>query len=89
MTDDDLITRPELLRRVNLRLDKPLHERALGRMETAEIIDRPIRRWHDGAVRALYPPYIVDVIVAVKTVDREELLRGYAALMLSQYQSAP
>lgn len=52
--DDELIDRDELLRRVNLR-GNDVTPRTLRLWESLGMTPGPVRKWHDGAVRALYP----------------------------------
>ena len=60
--DDDLITRDEVLRRAK-GLGADINPRTFQSWEAIGILPRPVRRWHDGAVRALYPPWMVDLTV--------------------------
>lgn len=61
-TDEELITRDELLERVE-ELGVKIHPRTLQQLESQGLMPRPVRRWHDGAVRALYAPWVVDLAI--------------------------
>ncbi len=59
-SDEELITRDELLNRARA-LGADIHPRTLQILENQGLVPRPVRRWHDGAVRALYAPWVVDL----------------------------
>ena len=69
--------RPEEL----LTRDQVLAQLARGRVKLAEsdlryweqrgALPRPVRRWHEGAVRAVYPPWILDLIRRLRRLQRE------------------
>ncbi len=61
-SDDEVITRDELLRRAAQWVEK-VHPRTLQILEQQGLLPRPIRRWHDGAVRALYAPWMTDLVI--------------------------
>jgi len=67
--DDQLITRAELLERLRGVFRTNLSERTLQLWEAAGILPGPVRRWHDGATRALYPMWIV-YLAAIAEIDR-------------------
>lgn len=56
--DDELITRGELLEHLRAA-HVDISERTLQLWEAAGVIPGPIRRWHNGATRALYAPWVV------------------------------
>ena len=58
--DEELITRDELLSRVKA-LGVEIHPRTLQILENQGLVPRPVRRWHNGAVRALYAPWVADL----------------------------
>lgn len=62
------MTRTELLAEVN-RVGASVTERTLTFWEKEGILPRPIRRWHDGAPRALYPPSRVQDVLAVRRLQ--------------------
>ena len=62
--DEDLIGRDELLAMVRQR-GVDLTPRTLQLWENQGIVPRPVRRWHDGAVRALYAPWVADIVEVV------------------------
>jgi hypothetical protein len=68
-TDEELITRDELLDRVQ-ELGVKIHPRTLQILENQGLVPRPIRQWHEGAVRALYAPWVVDL--AMRAYDRRQ-----------------
>jgi len=59
-TDDELITRAELLAQLR-DADVDLAERTLQTWESQGIMPGPVRRWHDGATRAMYAPWVVSL----------------------------
>jgi len=61
-SDDEVITRDELLRRAAPWVEK-VHPRTLQILEQQGLLPRPIRRWHGDAVRALYAPWMTDLVV--------------------------
>jgi hypothetical protein len=61
-TDEELITRDELLDRVR-ELGADIHPRTLQIMEKDGLVPRPIRRWHGDAVRAIYAPWVVELVI--------------------------
>lgn len=61
-TDEELITRDELLEQTR-ELGAEIHPRTLQIMEKQGLVPRPVRRWHDGATRALYAPWVVDLVI--------------------------
>ena len=65
--DEELITRGELLTRAK-GFGADIHPRTLQILENQGLVPRPIRRWHDGAVRALYAPWVVDL--ALRAYER-------------------
>lgn len=62
--DEELITRDELLSRVG-QSGRKVTTRSLQLWENLGLVPRPIRRWHEGAVRALYAPWVADVVERV------------------------
>ncbi len=67
--DEQLITRDELLRRAH-EFGVEIHPRTLQQLENRGYLPRPVRRWHDGAVRALYAPWVVDLAIRASTRRR-------------------
>ena len=57
---ETLLTRGELLEQIRAN-GVEISERTLQLWEAAGIMPGPIRHWHDGAVRALYAPWVVDI----------------------------
>ncbi len=68
-TARELITRDELLKRVR-NLGVQVHPRTLQSIEKLGLCPRPIRRWHKGAVRALYASWAVDIVVRAQYHSR-------------------
>ncbi len=68
---EELLTRTELLAEIRgVGLDTT--PRTLQSWEALGILPRPIRQWHQGAVRALYPRWFVHLVeIAVLTRQRE------------------
>lgn len=67
--DDQLITRAELLERLRGIFRTNLSEKRLQVWEAAGVLPGPVRRWHDGATRALYPRWVV-YLAAIAELDR-------------------
>jgi len=68
-TDEQLITRDELLKRAH-EFGVEIHPRTLQQLENHGYMPRPVRRWHNGAVRALYAPWVVDLAIRAYTRRR-------------------
>jgi len=63
--------------------------------EYAGVLPRPVRRWHNGAVRAVYPRWIASIVRELRRMQRVEgfslqhirpQLRAYARMFLA-YES--
>ncbi len=67
-----LLTRGDLLLRLQ---DEGIAatERDLRYWEREEILPRPIKQWHEGAVRALYPPWVTNLIRELRRLQAEGL----------------
>ncbi len=61
-SDDELIDRDELLRRVKEEDGQDIPPRTLRFWEALGIVPGPVRKWHAGATRALYPWWCVNVV---------------------------
>ena len=72
---EPLLTREELLaalRDPNVVADDPgVTARDLASWQAAGVIPYPIRRWHEGATRALYPRWMVDIVVTLRRQQAE------------------
>ncbi len=66
-----LITREELLAFFREK-GLPIAERSLRYWEAQGVLPRPVRRWHQGAVRSLYPAWYPPVVVAAAARIREQ-----------------
>lgn len=60
--DEELIGREELLDRVEREFGIEIRPRTLQELEQQGLTPRPIRKWHEGATRALYAPWVVDLV---------------------------
>jgi hypothetical protein len=67
----DLITRDEVIERLHDR-GVSVTPRTLANWESIGATPRPIRRWRDGAPRALYPAWVVDIAAQVPGMLRHE-----------------
>lgn len=68
---DELLTRDELIGRLrSWRVDAT--EADLRYWEYAGVLPRPVRRWHDGAVRALYPDWFPHLVRELRRLQRRE-----------------
>jgi len=59
---DDLITREELLEEIRA-VPMRMSESTLRLRESQGILPRPMRRWRDGATRALYPRWMAELVI--------------------------
>lgn len=72
----ELITRQELARRVSDRGFDVTNEK-IGYWEKQGVLPLPVRRWHEGATRALYPSWMEDVVIrAIGLRERGESTSG-------------
>jgi hypothetical protein len=62
MTNNEPMLREDVLRELHRR-GILITERTLRLWEAKGITPKPIRRWHEGAVRALYSPDIVATVI--------------------------
>jgi len=62
--DDELISRDTLLNQLR-EYNVGISPRTLQRWEGLGLIPGPVRKWHDGATRALYAPWVVNVVIVV------------------------
>ena len=71
--EDEWIGRDDLLAQVRSR-GLSLSPRTLGLWEASGIVPRPVRRWHNGATRALYPPWAAQMVMLANEVkdDRSD-----------------
>ncbi len=88
-SDDEVITRDELLRRAAPWVEK-VHPRTLQTLEQQGLLPRPVRRWHEGAVRALYAPWMTGMVAQAYNHYRqhsplEEAQVDMRSLALSSY----
>ena len=68
---EELLTRDELLARLKAwRVDAT--EADLRFWEYSGVLPRPIRRWHNGAVRALYPDWFPHLVRELRRLQRRE-----------------
>src|SRR5688572_13396519 len=58
----DLLTREDVIAEVQRR-GHGLTVNELRYLEAQGVLPRPVRQWHQGAVHALYPPWICTLIV--------------------------
>ncbi len=65
--DDDLLTRDELIDRLHQSGD-PVTTRELRYWEAEGALPQPVKRWHAGATRALYPSWMLDLVPRVRTL---------------------
>lgn len=67
---EDLLTREELLARLR-RIRPVVTETALRSWERKDVLPHPIRQWHEGSVRALYPPWYPDLVRQLRRLQRD------------------
>lgn len=73
--DDELITRDQLLAIVNDQGIK-ISVSDLRYWERLGVVPRPVRKWHNGATRALYPTQMITAIKEVRRLQRHGLSLG-------------
>ena len=67
-----LITREELVERIR-KLGVKASPGDLRYWEAAGILPRAVKRWHDGATRALYPEWMPYLVVSLREYQHEGL----------------
>ncbi len=78
-----LYTRDELVLELErLDLGPGATARDIAYWESEGIIPTAVRQWHDGAVRAIYPEWIVWLIVELRTLQQEGYSLSEIALKL-------
>lgn len=81
---ETLLTRDQLLARVS-RLRPAIAETTLRSWERAGVLPHPIRRWHEGAVRAVYPPWYLDLVRQIRRLQRDGYPLAAIAAELEAY----
>ncbi len=66
---EDLLTRDELLEDLRRR-EIEATDRDLKFWEYEGILPRPVRRWHKGAVRAVYPDWYASLVWEIRSLQR-------------------
>ncbi len=69
-----LVTRAELLNTLDRLGLNDINERALRFWETKGVLPAPVRRRFNGATRALYPPWMVNLVFSLRHLQA----RGFA-----------
>ncbi len=91
MEEEGLLTREELLAAVNdpaewelieEGLVKPVTLRDLQYWESLGVVPRPIRRWHEGGSRVLYPRWFVYVVRPVRYHQSQGITLDEIAVMI-------
>lgn len=73
-----VLTREQLVERARAN-GAEVTARDLIYWETEGVLPRAVKRWHDGATRALYPPWATYFVVTLRRLQRDELpLRAIA-----------
>ncbi len=67
---NELLTRAELLEMLRRRRVKAT-EADLRYWEYAGVLPRPVRQWHNGAVRAVYPPWFFGLVRQLRQLQRQ------------------
>jgi len=67
---ETLLTR-EALRAQLARRRSAVPETALRSWERVGVLPHPVRQWHAGSVRALYPPWYVDLVRQLRRLQRD------------------
>ncbi len=81
----NVITRDELIRRVR-ETGAELDTRDLIFWETEGVLPRPRKRWHDGAVRALYPEWAIYFVATLRELQSDgHSLREIAATIRRKF----
>jgi len=77
---DALLTRDQFLTELDRR-GVELSEANLVRWEQLHLLPRPVRRWHNGATRAVYHPRLVDQAEGVRVLLDSGYSRDQIAIM--------
>lgn len=87
---EGLLTRDELVDRLRRR-GVDVTARTLAHWESVGALPRAVRRWRDGAPRALYPEWIVGLAAQVRDLAQHEglSLREVGQHLRSQAQAPP
>ncbi len=86
-TDTALITRAELLGQLAAR-NVAVDERTLRHWQQRGALPPPWRRWHEGRVQALYPPWFAEVVIALAQLRAHLPLRrvvGYGRTLFADF----
>ncbi len=68
--DAHRLTLPELLQRLRDQGVK-IHTHDIRHWQAEGVIPYPVKRWHDGATRALYPEETVDLLIYLRQLQAE------------------
>ena len=85
MPVEGLYTREEVLGSLHDR-GVEINEGTLVSLEKANVLPRPIRRYRDGAPRALYPPWAVDAIEYLRQLQAKGMTRAQIAPFMNAWQ---
>lgn len=80
-----LYTRQEVLGALHDR-GVDINEGTLVSLEKADVLPRPIRRYRDGAPRALYPPWAVDAIQYLRQLQAKGMTRAQIAPLMTAWE---
>lgn len=73
--ETDLMSRSEFIARLN-RLGADVDEGDLRFWEYQGVLPRATKRWHDGANRVFYPPWMLATVVLLRELQRGEVRRA-------------
>src|SRR5215213_4950779 len=82
--DDEFLTRPQLVEAVREQ-GAEIDEGTLVFWEKRGLLPRAIRRYRDGAPRALYPPRAVDVVIAIREMQQAGMTLDLIAPLMRKY----
>ena len=88
MPVEGLYTREDVLGSLQDR-GVDVNEVTLVFWEKTGILPRPVRRWRDGAPRALYPPWAVDAIAHLRALQAQGRTLDQIALLMQGHKLAP
>jgi DNA-binding transcriptional MerR regulator len=88
MPADALFTREEILDMLRDR-SVDVNEVTLVFWEKSGILPRPLRRWRDGAPRALYPPWAVDAIAHLRDLQGQGRTLEQIAPLMQSWKLSP
>ncbi len=82
---EGLYTRDEVIDSLRDR-GVDITESILVSLEKADVLPRAVRRYRDGAPRALYPPWAVDGIAYIRSLQAKGMTRAQIAPLMTAWE---